>query len=110
MSGAFGQGQSLSADRQPCIRMPEQPISLRPHVAGTSTRVVAAIELSMRPMPFGIVQSAAHVAVLTRGRRLTGEQTGRPGAVVRLQTQSFVGLVGGQLQQSMRELAPSDDP
>ena len=63
----------------------------------------------MEAVPLGIIELAPRLAVLARGHRLAGEQTGRPGAVVRLEPQFVVGAVRGQALQPARQFATVDD-
>ena len=82
----FGQCQSFAAKRQPLLGIPEQPMGLRTQVARARARVVPAIELMLEAVPLGIIEPAPLLAVIARRRRLAGEQTSRPSAMVRLQT------------------------
>ena len=84
-------------------------MDLRTEVAGAHARIVPAIEQAVEAVPLGIIEPAPRLAVLARGRRLAGKQTGRPGAVMRLQTQPIVRVVRGQLQQPVRQSAAVDD-
>src|SRR5215831_16127919 len=78
--------------------------------AGTDAGIVAAIKQAVGAVPLRIIERAPRLAVFARDRRLAGEQTGRPGAVVRLQTQFVVRLARGQLLQSVGQPAAVDDP
>ena len=90
----LGVCQSLAAERYALLGIPEQPMGLRSHVTGTSAWVVRAVELVV---PLGIIEPAPGLTVFARECRLAREQTGRPGAVMRLQTQFFVRGFGSQL-------------
>src|SRR4029077_4215517 len=80
-------------------------MGLRAHVEGARARVMASVELAVEAVAFGIIEAAAHLTVLTHSRRLAREQTGRPCAVVRLQTQSVVCISCGQLLKPVGKLA-----
>ena len=80
----------------------EQQMDLRSKVTGAYARVVSTIELAMEAVPLGIVELATRLAVVARGSQVAGEQTGRPGAVVRLEPQFVVGVVRGQVLQPVR--------
>ena len=110
MSDPLGQCQCFATDRQGLLGISEQPMGLRAHVARAHARVVAAIEQAVGAVPLRIIEPAPRLAVLAGSRRLAGKQTGRPGAVMRLQTQSVVRVVRGQLQQPVRQSAALDHP
>src|ERR1700757_3341936 len=80
-------------------------MGLRSHVKGARARVMASVEVAVEAVPFGIIEAAAHLTVLAHSRGLAGEQTGRPCAVVRLQTQSVVRISRGQLLKPVGKLA-----
>jgi hypothetical protein len=80
-------------------------MGLRTHIEGARARVMASVELAVEAVPFGIIEAAAHLTVLAHSRGLAGEQTGRPCAVVRLQTQSVVRVSRGQLLKPVGKLA-----
>ena len=70
---------------------------LRAYVAGADSRIVPSIKLVVASVPLSVVQLPSDLGVLTRSGRFAGEQTGGPGAVMRLETQFVVGLVVRQL-------------
>ena len=72
------------------VGIPKQPIDHRAQEPCADARVVPAIEQAVRAVPLGIIEPTPCIAVLARGRRLTGKQTGCPSAVMRLQTQSDI--------------------
>src|SRR5580704_9574798 len=102
MANLFRHCQRVAADRQTLLWISEQPIRLRTHIAGANAWIVAAIEPAVEIMPVGIIEPASGLAMLACRRRLTGEHTGRPSAVMGLQAQSVVRGACGQLQQSIR--------
>ena len=59
-------------------------------------------------MPFGIIKAAARLGVLAHGHRFAGEQTSRPGAMVRLQTQLAICVSRGQLLKTVGKLPALD--
>jgi hypothetical protein len=85
-------------------------MGLRTHVPGTNARVVAAIEQTVGAVTLRIIETNPHLAMRAHGRRLTGEQTSRPGAVMRLQTQRLVCVSRGQLLKAMGKLPALDHP
>ena len=85
-------------------------MGLRTHVPGANARIVAAIEQTVGAVPLRIIEPTPHLAMLARGRRLTGEQTSRPGAVMRLQTQLLVCVIRGQLLQAVGKLPALGHP
>ena len=80
------------------------------NIAGADAGIVATIKQAMGAVPLGIIELAPRLAVRARGGRLAGERTGRPGAMVRLQTQFVVRLARGQLLQPVRQSAAVKDP
>jgi len=85
-------------------------LGLRTHVAGANAGVVTSIKQAVAAMPFGIIEAEARLAVLAHSRRLAGEQTSRPGAMVRLQTQPLVRVGRGQSLKAVGKLAALSHP
>jgi hypothetical protein len=53
----------------------------------------------MVPVPVQIIEATPRLRVLKSRSRIASEQTGRPGAMMRLQTQFIVSIVCRQLLQ-----------
>ena len=60
-------------------------MDLSANIACAYARIVSAVEQAMGAVSFRIIELAPSLAMLAGGRRLAGEQTGRPGAVMGLQ-------------------------
>ena len=73
------------------------------HIAGANAGIVPAVEPAVGTVPLGIVKSAPRLAVIAGSRRLSGKHTGRPSAVMGLQTRPIVRRPRGQLQQTIRQ-------
>ena len=43
-------------------------MGLRTHVEGARARIMASVELAVEAVPFGIIEAAAHLTVLTHSR------------------------------------------
>ena len=61
--------------------------------------IVPSVMQAMGAVTLRIIEPAPRLAMLAGCRWLAGEQVGRPGAVVRLQSQFVVRVVSGQLLQ-----------
>jgi hypothetical protein len=110
ISKTFGERHCFAADREALFGIPKQPIRQPAQVPRARAGVVPAIEQAVGAVPLGIIEPSPSVRVLASGRGLAGEQTGRPSAVERLQTQSLVRIVRGQVQQPVRQSAALADP
>jgi len=60
-------------------------MKLRANEAGAYAGVMPAIKEAVRMVPFGIIEPAAHLAVLATCHELASKQAGRPSAVMGLQ-------------------------
>src|SRR6516225_11957234 len=99
MSDLFAHHQGLVAEGDSSCRIAEYPLGFCAHVTGTSTRIVAAVKLAMVLVPVQIIEATPRLRVLKSRSRIASEQTGRPGAMMRLQTQFIVSIVCRQLLQ-----------
>jgi len=99
----LGQRQRTGDAGARLLGISEQPFGVSAHVSRADTRIMSAIDETMRRMLFLIVEKAPGVGVLASFCRIPAKRPPRPPAMMRLEPQPIIFLAFGHPQQSLGE-------